>query len=61
MLKDVIFKAESKTIVKSVFSLIALFTTTDRQKQIDQLDILKTLMEFYGHPTTAQPKDSSIV
>lgn len=39
-LKDEIHKAESKSLVKSVFSLITLFTITDRSKMGDTLDNL---------------------
>ena len=50
-----IFRAETKTLIRSVFSLITLFTLNDKEKQSEQIDNLKTLMDFYGVPPSQQP------
>ncbi len=51
ILKEEILRAESKSLVKSVFALITLFThPEDRDKIGESLDNLKTMMEFYGVP-----------
>ncbi len=50
ILRDIIAKAEGKSLVRSVFSIITLFTTNDRDKKCEQLDNLATLMDFYGVP-----------
>ena len=49
-LRTVILRAESKNLIRSVFSLITLFTVNDREKQAEQLDNLHTMMDFYGLP-----------
>jgi hypothetical protein len=49
ILKDVIARNEGKLLIRSVFSIITLFTNQDRVKQCEQLENLKTVMEFYGH------------
>ena len=50
ILRDVIAKSEGKLLIRSVFSVITLFTNQDRVKQGEQLDNLRTVMDFYGHP-----------
>jgi hypothetical protein len=40
MLKDVMFRAESKSLIRSIFSLITLFTLNDKEKQNEQIDNL---------------------
>ena len=42
--------AENKVLIRNVFGIISLFTTSDRQKLADQLDSLQSLMEFYCPP-----------
>lgn len=42
--------AENKVLIRNVFGIISLFTTSDRQKLADQLDSLQSLMEFYSPP-----------
>lgn len=54
LLREEMHRAESKALVKSVFSLITLFTITDRSKMGDTLDNLQTMMDFYGVPTYDQ-------
>ena len=49
-----IFRAETKTLIRSVFSLITLFTLNDKEKQSEQIDNLKTLIDFYGVPPSQQ-------
>ena len=39
-LRDEISRAESKALIRSVFSIIALFTVTDRTKLNDSLENL---------------------
>ena len=48
ILKDTIFRTENKNLVRSIFSLITLFTVNDKEKQSEQIDNLATLMDFYG-------------
>ncbi len=43
-------RAEKKSLIRSIFSLITLFTLNDKEKQNEQIDNLKTLMDFYGLP-----------
>jgi hypothetical protein len=50
ILRDVIARQEGKLLVRSVFSVITLFTNNDRSKQTEQLENLKTVMDFYGKP-----------
>jgi len=51
LLKEEIHKVESKALIRSVFSLIALFTENcDRSKLNDSLENFRTMMEFYGRP-----------
>jgi hypothetical protein len=50
VLRDVIAKTEGKLLIRSVFSVITLFTNQDRSKQSEQLENLKTVMDFYSHP-----------
>jgi hypothetical protein len=40
--------------VKSVFSIITLFTLTDRTQLADTLENLHTMIDFYGMPTYSQ-------
>lgn len=51
LLREEIHRAESKALVKCVFSLITLFTNVDRSKVGDTLDSFQSIMEFYGVPT----------
>ena len=49
LLRDKINRAESKNLIRSVFSVITLFTNSDdREKVTDSLDNLRTMMDFYG-------------
>lgn len=50
LLANIIKRAEHRTLARCIFSLITLFTIQDRDKQYDQLDQLKTLMEFFDVP-----------
>ena len=51
LLMEDILRSESKSLIKSVFSLITLFTfPEDRDKISEALDNLRTMMEFYGIP-----------
>ncbi|TNV73380.1 hypothetical protein FGO68_gene4626 [Halteria grandinella] len=54
LLKEEIHRAESKALVKCVFSLITLFTNVDRSKVGDTLDSFQSIMEFYGVPNYSQ-------
>ena len=49
-LSKVIARMEGKHIIRSVFSVITLFTNQDRNKQKEQLESLNTVMDFYAHP-----------